>query len=255
MLQGLSLALLAFVAGGRPAERIALTSMPLGLAIATAIMVALKRAGAPLVYLLGGWAPPLGIVLRADGLSAVMMAITAVVIGAVGVFGRTDFRTPSDSVEARAPFAFWILLLAVWGALNMVFLGGDLFTLYVALELLTFAAVPLVCLDGRAETLQAALRYLLFALLGSVLYLVGTALLYGSYGTLDIVLLSHKIKNGACDRRRGRADDGRTSRQDCALSAASLAAARPCRRARRRQRGVVGAGGEGILLHRRPALV
>jgi multicomponent Na+:H+ antiporter subunit D len=59
--------------------------------------------------------------------------------------------------------------------------------------LLTFAAVPLVCLDGRAETLQAALRYLLFALLGSVLYLVGTALLYGAYGTLDIVLLSQRV--------------------------------------------------------------
>jgi formate hydrogenlyase subunit 3/multisubunit Na+/H+ antiporter MnhD subunit len=63
----------------------------------------------------------------------------------------------------------------------------------VALELLTFAAVPLVCLDGRAETLQAALRYLLFALLGSILYLVGTALLYGSYATLDIVLLSRRV--------------------------------------------------------------
>ena len=125
--------------------------------------------------------------LRADGLSAVMMVTTAVVICAVGVFARADFRTPAGSVEARAPFAFWILLLAIWGALNTVFLGGDLFTLYVALELLTFAAVPLVCLDGRAETLQAALRYLLFALLGSALYLVGTALLYGTYGTLDIV--------------------------------------------------------------------
>src|SRR6516164_9805681 len=155
--------LLAFVAGGRQAERIALATMPLGLAIAIAIMVALQRTGAPLVYLLGGWVPPLGIALRADGLSAVMMAITAVVIGAVGVFARGDFRVPQGSVEARAPFAFWILLLAVWGALNMVFLGGDLFTLYVALELLTFAAVPLVCLDGRAETLQAALRYLMFA--------------------------------------------------------------------------------------------
>ena len=65
--------------------------------------------------------------------------------------------------------------------------------MYVALELLTFAAVPLVCLDGRAETLQAALRYLLFALLGSILYLVGTALLYGAYGTLDIVLLSRRV--------------------------------------------------------------
>jgi len=109
------------------------------------------------------------------------------------VFARADFPTPAESAEARAPFAFWILLLAIWAALNAVFLAADLFTLYVALELLTFAAVPLVCLDGRAETLQAALRYLLFALLGSVLYLAGTALLYGSYGTLDIVLLSQRV--------------------------------------------------------------
>ncbi|HLN09305.1 MAG TPA: NADH-quinone oxidoreductase subunit J, partial [Xanthobacteraceae bacterium] len=164
-------ALLAFVAGGRRVEWIALGTMPLGLAIAVAIGVAMRQTGAPLVYLLGGWAPPLGVALRADGRSAVMMAITAVVIGAIGVFARADFRTPAGSVEARAPFAFWILLLAIWAALNMVFMGGDLFTLYVALELLTFAAVPLVSLDGRGETLQAALRYLLFALLGSVLYL------------------------------------------------------------------------------------
>jgi formate hydrogenlyase subunit 3/multisubunit Na+/H+ antiporter MnhD subunit len=186
--------LLAFVAGGRKAERIALTTMPIGLASAIAILVALQRTGAPLVYLLGGWAPPLGVALRADGLSAAMMAITAVVIAAIGVFARADFQTPPGSDEWRAPFSFWVLLPAIWGALNMVFLGGDLFTLYVALELLTFAAVPLVCLDGRAETLQAALRYLMFALLGSVLYLAGTALLYGSYGTLDIILLSHRVQ-------------------------------------------------------------
>ena len=183
-------ALTAFICGGRWTERIALASMPIGLAIVIAILVALQRGGAPLVYLLGAWSPPLGIALRADGLSAVMMTVTAAVVCAVGIFARADFRTPEGSSEARAPFAFWILLLAVWGALNTVFLGGDLFTLYVALELLTFAAVPLVSLDGRAETLQAAMRYLLFALLGSLLYLVGTALIYGAYGTLDIVLLS-----------------------------------------------------------------
>jgi multicomponent Na+:H+ antiporter subunit D len=53
---------------------------------------------------------------------------------------------------------YWLLLLAVWGSLNLVFVSGDLFTLYVALELLTFAGVPLVCLDGKGETLRAALR-------------------------------------------------------------------------------------------------
>jgi multicomponent Na+:H+ antiporter subunit D len=89
---------------------------------------------------------------------------------------------------------FWILLLAVWGSLNLVFVSGDLFTLYVALELLTFAAVPLVCLDGRGETLRAALRYVLFALLGSMLYLLGVVLLYGTYGTLDIPLLATRIR-------------------------------------------------------------
>jgi formate hydrogenlyase subunit 3/multisubunit Na+/H+ antiporter MnhD subunit len=186
--------LLAFVAGGRHVERAAFATMPLGLAIAVAIIIVQQRTGGPLVYLLGGWAPPLGVTLRADRLSSVMMIVTAAVICAVGVFARPDFRTPAGPFEARAPFAFWILLLAVWGALNTVFLSGDLFTLYVSLELVTFAAVPLVCLDGRAETLQAALRYLLFALLGSILYLVGTVLLYGVYGTLDIVLLSHRIR-------------------------------------------------------------
>ena len=81
--------------------------------------------------------------------------------------------------------------------LATVFLSGDLFTLYVALELLTFAAVPLVSLDGRAETLRAALRYLIFAVLGSALYLGGAALLYGAYGTLDVVLLSHAVRPDA----------------------------------------------------------
>ena len=82
----------------------------------------------------------------------------------------------------------------MWGSLNLVFVSGDLFTLYVALELLTFAGVPLVCLDGRGETLRAALRYLLFALLGSVFYLLGAVLLYGACGTLDIPLLAARVR-------------------------------------------------------------
>ena len=183
--------LLAFALGERYVRQVASTVVPVGLAIAVAVLVLLPRSDGHLVYLLGAWPPPLGVALRADGLSAVMLATTAVVICAVAIFAATDFRP--QSVEARAPFAFWILLLAIWGALNTIFVAGDLFTLYVALELLTFAAVPLVSLDGRAETLRAALRYLLFALLGSVLYLMGTALLYGLYGTLDIELLSHRV--------------------------------------------------------------
>ena len=184
--------ILSFVLGGRHVDRVAVAAMPFGLAIALSIAAEVLRTGKPVVYIVGGWAPPLGIALRADGFSAVMLVTSALVLPAAMLFGRSYFAVPSGRNEARAPFAFWTLMQGLSAALVVVFVGGDLFTLYVALELLTFAAVPLVCLDGRAETLEAALRYLLFALLGSILYLLGVGLLYGRYGMLDIVLLAEQ---------------------------------------------------------------
>ena len=185
--------LAGLVLGGRNAQRIALVTIVAGAGIALCITANYLNLGGAVVYLLGGWSPPLGIALRADGLSVAMLVAIAVVICGIGVYACADFGTPTGQREARAPFTFWLLLLAVWGSLNLVFVSGDLFTLYVALELLTFAGVPLVCLDGRGETLRAALRYLIFALLGSVLYLLGAVLLYGGYGTLDIALLAARV--------------------------------------------------------------
>lgn len=186
--------MLGFVLGGRNAQRVALVTLLLGLGIALGIADAVVSSGGPVVYLLGGWVPPLGVALRADGLSVVMIVAIAVVIGVIGIYACGDFGTPAGVREARAPYTFWLLLLAVWGSLNLVFVSGDVFTLYVALELLTFAGVPLVSLDGRGETLQSALRYLLFALLGSMFYLLGVFLLYGAYGTLDIPLLAESMR-------------------------------------------------------------
>ena len=207
------------------------------------------------MYLLGGWAPPLGVALRADSLSVMMLVAIAVVICGIGVYACADFGTPEGRREARAPFSFWLLLLAVWGSLNLVFVSGDLFTLYVALELLTFAGVPLVCLDGRGETLRAALRYLLFALLGSVFYLLGAVLLYGACGTLDIPLLAARVRPEPVGVDGGGADDDRPARQDRALPAAPLAAAGACRRAGRGERRAVRAGGQGLVVPGRAAVV
>jgi len=174
---------------GRSAQRIALMTVPLMLAVALAIALGVGRSGQASVYFLGGWRPPLGVALRADGVSALLVLMSAVVMSAIALYARGTFAAGS-----RAGTSFWALLLCAWSALNLVFLGEDLFSLFVALELLTFSAVPLVCLDGSAATLKAALRYLLFALLGSVLYLLGTGLLYGAYGTLDILLLSTRTQ-------------------------------------------------------------
>lgn len=180
--------------GGRYLNLIVQAAVLAGLAVAASIAVAVWQSGEPLVYVIGAWAPPLGIVLRADGISAAMMLATAIIIAATTLFGWTDFAQDKSESEQRLPFAFWAFLMGIWSALNALFVGADLFNLYVALELATFAAVPLVCVKGGQETLQAALRYLLFALLGSMLYLLGTAMLYGGYGTLDIALLSDRVK-------------------------------------------------------------
>ena len=188
--------LAAFALGGRAVPRIAAVTILAGLAVVIAIAAAMRESGGGLVYLLGGWAPPLGVALRADNFALVMMLMVALVILGIGLYARADFATPPGVPEARRPLVFWTLLLAIWGSLNLMFLSGDLFTLYVALELLTFSAIPLVSLDGRAETLRAALRYLIFALLGSVFYLLGAVLLYGAYGTLDISLLAARVGPG-----------------------------------------------------------
>lgn len=185
--------MLGFVLGGRRAQQVAWATLALGGVGVAAIAHRLWVSGDALIYLLGGWAPPLGVTLRADGLSVCMMVVVMVVVVGIGVYASGDFGTPAGVREKRGALTFWLLLLAVWGSLNLVFVSGDVFTLYVALELLTFAGVPLVSLDGRGETLQAALRYLLYALAGSMFYLLGVFLLYGAYGTLDIALLAQRV--------------------------------------------------------------
>ena len=185
--------LLALALGGRGARHLTLTLLWLGLAVALAIATVVLQGGEPLSYTLGSWAPPLGVTLKADGLSAVLLLLSPLVLLAVGHYTRRGFQVADGGEETRKSLTFWVLLLGVWAGLNTVALAQDLFTLFVALELLTFSAVPLVALDGRPETLQAALRYLLFALLGSVLYLLGAVLFYGSLGTLDIPLLAGRI--------------------------------------------------------------
>ena len=149
--------LAALVLGGRNARRVALLALPLGLVLTVMLGVELVQSGQKLVYVLGGWAPPLGIALRADGLSAVMLVTTVLILLAVAIYGHEDFRMPAGSGEARAPFMFWTLLLAVWGALNAVFLAGDLFNLVVGFEILLFASYVLLTLGGTGQRIRAGI--------------------------------------------------------------------------------------------------
>jgi formate hydrogenlyase subunit 3/multisubunit Na+/H+ antiporter MnhD subunit len=144
---------------------------------------------------LGGWLAPLGIALRADGLSVFFLLLVSVVGLAVSLHAAGYFRDPAGGLKSHAHERayFWVLWLFLWAALNALFLSGDIFNLYVTLELLGLSAVALVALADSPVALGAAMRYLLVSLLGSLAFLLGVALIYAAHATLDLVLLKEAI--------------------------------------------------------------
>ena len=182
------LALLAAIPLGRRAARL-MQLMALVMPILALWLVAEISVDGPQERILGGWLPPLGIALRADGLSAVMLLLTVVLGATAGLFSMHLYPAEGGD-ETAASGTFWALFFSLWAAMNVVFVSGDLFNLYVAIELLTIAAVGLAALGSLA----AAMRYMVFALLGSLAYLLGVVLLYARYGTLDLALLGTLVE-------------------------------------------------------------
>jgi len=153
-------------------------------------------------HLLGGWGRPLGIELHVDGLAAGMLAMSALVGTAVSYYAVSYFGDAADpdvhqSPAGRGARFFAPLWLFLWASLNGVYLSGDLFNLYVMLEILGLAAAALVTLAVTAKATQAGMRYLVISLAGSMLFLLGVALLYIGYGTLSLEELGALEPSGA----------------------------------------------------------
>lgn len=171
----------------RSASAAAAMAAGTGTAAATLVLLAQVARDGVAREALGGWAAPLGIVWRLDGLAAVMLATTALVALPVGAFAAAS--PPRGHLREKA-HRFWPPFLFLWAGLNALFLSNDAFNLYVTLELVTLAAVVLVSLEGEGAALAAGLRYLLLAQVGSLSYLLGVGFLYTRYGVLDLGLLA-----------------------------------------------------------------
>lgn len=140
---------------------------------------------------LGGWAAPLGIGLYLDGLGAMFLLLTAIVGLLVSFYALAFFGRGRE--YARMEPYFWPVWLVLWGGLNGVYLSADVFNAYVLLEMVGLGAVGLTVLSGTNDSLVAGLRYLLATMFGSLIYLLGVALLYAQTGNLDIFLLAQAV--------------------------------------------------------------
>lgn len=164
--------------------------------VATALVMTIPVAGLAhsvwhtgvLSHNIGGWGAPLGIELAADGLSVLMLTLSAIVCGVGSVYAFAYFAPQSQAAKKQGQ-RFWPLWMLLWGGLNALFLSADLFNLYVTLEVVGLAAVPLVAVAGD-KALTAAMRYLMVSLLGSLCYLLGVGIVYLYLGTLHLPTLA-----------------------------------------------------------------
>jgi multicomponent Na+:H+ antiporter subunit D len=189
-------AVVAFVLGDLRRGRVVglLTSLvTFGLGVWMVTLVAVHGAATTHI---GGWGAPLGISLRADGVAAAMILLSGFAGFATALYSGGFFSASDHHLRSGAAASFWPLFLFLWAGVNALFLAGDVFNVYVALELMTLAAVALVVLAEGKDALGAALRYLLAAFAGSLAVLLGVALLYGRFHTLDMQLLAERLEPG-----------------------------------------------------------
>ncbi len=189
-------AVLALIAGRSAASAIGILTALVGSAASIGLAFAVSRGGS-FRYAVGGWGAPLGIDLRVDALAAVMLAMTGVVglcisVYAVGYFRGKEAEAASSRTNTGPAWLFWPMWLMLWGGMNALYLSGDLFNIYVALEVVGISGIGLIALAG-GSAIAAALRYLLLGLAGSLLYIVGVELLYAGYATLDLEQLRQRI--------------------------------------------------------------
>lgn len=155
-------------------------------AISVAILVEVDRHG-PLVTQGGGWEAPLGISLVADRFSAIMLVVATVVLLAVLLYAIGQPGAERNHVGFQS--VYLILAAGVSGSL----LTGDLFNLFVSIEMMLTASYVLITLGGRLEQVRSGMTYVVISLLASMLFIAVIAYTYAATGTIALAQLSVEI--------------------------------------------------------------
>ncbi len=142
--------------------------------------------GTVLLYQLGDWAAPFGIVLVGDSLSTMMVLLTAVLSLFVLLYA---VGSGCDNMGKHFHPLFQFQLMGILGA----FLTGDLFNLFVFFEVLLIASYGMMIHSGGNARLQAGVQYVLFNLIGSTLFLFALGAIYAETGTLNMADLAQRV--------------------------------------------------------------
>lgn len=141
---------------------------------------------APIIVSLGGFPPPFCINLMVDSLSVFLAALIALIGLMISIYA-------TDYIRKGATQSYHMLyLLLLVGATGIV-LTGDIFNLFVFFEILCISSYALVAYNRDKPGIEAGVKYLIQGTVGSGLILMGIALLYGNFGTLNMAHIAQKI--------------------------------------------------------------
>ncbi|WP_101296581.1 monovalent cation/H+ antiporter subunit D family protein [Halegenticoccus soli] len=194
------LAAVAVLALGYKFERVgwpiaALASL-VQVGLAGTVAARVYGSGRTVTYELGGFRPPFGIELVVDGLSAAVAALVAVV--ALGVLAYARRAGPRS-------IAFYTQYLLLVAGLSGMSITGDMFNLYVFLEITGLAAYALVASGDSGRAAVGALKYLIIGTVGASLFLLGIGYAFVATGTLNMADLSVRLAEVGYDATLVRA--------------------------------------------------
>ena len=160
----------------------------LSLLFLTGLAVKLIFTGPSSVYKVGGWQPlggiPVGIYMVLDGLSVYLLVIVNL-IGFLSAFYSISYMKKFTAEDKY--FTLFMLMIA---GMNGVVLSGDIFNLFVFMEIAAIASYALVAFGTEKEELEASFKYQVLGGLSSLLILLSIGLLYWQSGTLNLADLA-----------------------------------------------------------------
>jgi multicomponent Na+:H+ antiporter subunit D len=146
--------------------------------------------GGTIRYRLGGWMPPFGIEYVVDHLNGMMLVVvSAISLLAVVYSGKSVEQELPD----RRVYFFTVFLLQVTGFLGIV-ITGDLFNLYVFLEIASLAGYALIAVGEDGAPL-ATFRYIVMGTVGACFYLIGVGYIYVNTGSLNMEDVAGMLPN------------------------------------------------------------
>ena len=141
-------------------------------------------------YELGGWAPPWGIEYRIDAANALVALIVA---GIAAVTLPYALRSVENEIPKKQQSLFYSAFMLCLTGLLGITQTGDIFNLFVFLEISSLSTYALISLGRKRQALTAAYQYLIMGTIGATFFLIGVGLLYAMTGTLNMVDLSERL--------------------------------------------------------------